>query len=624
MAIRLKLREKFIFVFVALSLAILISMGIVVVLLVSGVQENAVFDLERQLISLKIREAEAFIQDIRGLSRYKIEPYYDSILKISDASRDFLVRGVLEENAAVEDVALLTLEGTQAFRRSRGRALPFTIPELNDPSLVPLYAADSVRGALEKGEYLSPFYYVVDVPKITLAYPVLNEVEEQVGILRVVVNLSDLKNIIARDRLGPNEEGYVVAVDKEGNIFSHSRRDGLFTREAFSSSPTHEVVEYMRRVRGIPQLERTEEYQNIFGEEVMALAKVAPTLDWVVIAEWPRDDAMGVVRELVARTVLFAVIAFIAIVLITVVLVRRVTQPLHELSRGASIIGRGNLKHRIKIKTGDELEELGNAFNTMAQDLKEVERLREVEIRAKALKETLEREQQLSKLKDTFIATASHQFRTPLSVIRWSIDLIQTQKERVRVSAIREQLKDIFENTMKLVVIADDLLTVAEFGLGTYQKKNINDFAIGEEVKNIIKAYSKRIEEKKIDMRFTKPKEEITLKVNVRAIHAVIKNLIDNAVTYTRENGKVLVALEKEEGAIRFSVTDDGIGIPKKDQKYVFNQFFRATNAVEGKNVGTGLGLYIIKNIVTGHRGDIGFYSEEGKGTTFWFILPLR
>ncbi len=343
-----------------------------------------------------------------------------------------------------------------------------------------------------------------------------------------------------------------------------------------------------------------------------------------MIAEWPRDDAMSVVRDLITRTILFAVITFVAVIFITIFLVRRVTKPLHELSEGANIIGRGNFNHRIKINTKDELEELGNSFNKMAKDLKEVERLHDIEIRAKALQETLEREQQLSKLKDTFIATASHQFRTPLSVIRWSVDLIRSQKTRVPISKIEEQIKDIFNNTIKLVVIADDLLTVAEFGLGTYQKRNAVEVDIASITREIITSYKKQIDEKKITLNLTKTQRKIVLRVNKRAIHAAIKNLIDNAITYSRERGNVLVKLEKEDKQIRFSVMDNGIGIPKKDQQYVFTQFYRASNAVEAKNVGTGLGLFIIKNIITGHRGDIGFHSEQGKGTTFWFTLPLK
>ncbi len=272
---KLHLQEKFILVFVALSLAIIVSMGAVVVLIVNGVRTNAVFDLERQLISLKIREVETFILDIRGLSRYKIEPYYDNIIKISDASRDFLVRGVLEESLSVEDVTLLTIDGTQVFRRARGRELPFTIPELADPSLEPLYTIEAIKEAIEEGEYQSPFYYVKGVPKITLAYPILNEIEDMVGVLRVVVDMSQLQNVVSRDRLGPNERGYILAVDQEGNIFAHSRKEGSFEGSALLESETKEVIDYMRNIRGIPQLERTDTYTNAFGEEVMALRRLA-------------------------------------------------------------------------------------------------------------------------------------------------------------------------------------------------------------------------------------------------------------------------------------------------------------------------------------------------------------
>lgn len=620
-----RLRDKFIVAFVLLSLTVIISMGGAIVFLVSRVQKDAVFEMERQLVKLKIREIESFIQEIRGLSIYKIEPYYDSIEKISDESREFLARGVIEENPSVEDVTILGLEGNQLFRVARGRNKPFTIPELSDKSLIPSYTEEGLEEFKEKRDYMSPVYYNDSgIPKVTLIRPIINEKEDDVGILRIVVDLSEPRDIIARDRLGSKEKGYILALGADGDVIAHSYKEREITKADILGHGTKEAIDYFSRQRGIPDAEFIrDEYKNAFGNTVMALARVSQTFNWTIIAEWPKDDAMSVVNKIILGTIAFSFLAFIAIVILTILLVNRVTHPLKILTDGAKIIGKGNFNHRIKVNTRDEIEELGSAFNQMARDLKEVERLREVEIRAKALKETLVREKQLSKLKDAFIAVASHQFRTPLSVIRWSIDVIRMQKNRVPITKIEEQIKDIFSNTMKLVIIADDLLTVAEFGLGKYKPKNIVEFDIVSATKDIIKIYSKLINKKKITLEFKKPKESLLIKVNKRAIHAAIKNLIDNAITYTREGGRVFVNIEKLEKELKFSAEDNGIGIPRKDKRFVFTQFFRASNAVEAKNVGTGLGLYIIKNIIDGHGGRIGLRSEQNKGSTFWFTLPL-
>ena len=105
-------------------------------------------------------------------------------------------------------------------------------------------------------------------------------------------------------------------------------------------------------------------------------------------------------------------------------------------------------------------------------------------------------------------------------------------------------------------------------------------------------------------------------------LSAVFDNLYDNAITYSKAGGKVSVTLVSEGDRIHFSIADRGIGIPQKDKDLIFTQFFRATNAISMKNVGTGLGLFICKTVIEGHGGKIWFESDEDKGTVVHFILP--
>jgi signal transduction histidine kinase len=107
-------------------------------------------------------------------------------------------------------------------------------------------------------------------------------------------------------------------------------------------------------------------------------------------------------------------------------------------------------------------------------------------------------------------------------------------------------------------------------------------------------------------------------------IRAVIQNLIENAIRYTMDRGKITIATEREENSLRVSITDTGIGIPPEQQKNIFKRFFRGTNAIKMETSGSGLGLFIAKSIIEKHGGNIGFQSTEGKGTTFYFSLPLK
>jgi len=108
-------------------------------------------------------------------------------------------------------------------------------------------------------------------------------------------------------------------------------------------------------------------------------------------------------------------------------------------------------------------------------------------------------------------------------------------------------------------------------------------------------------------------------------IREVLENLLNNAIKYSDKKGEVkLLAKTNKQKGIYFEIKDSGVGIPKEDQKYIFSKFFRSGNAIKHQTQGSGLGLYIIKSIIKAHKGKIGFFSEEGKGSTFWFTLPIE
>jgi signal transduction histidine kinase len=114
----------------------------------------------------------------------------------------------------------------------------------------------------------------------------------------------------------------------------------------------------------------------------------------------------------------------------------------------------------------------------------------------------------------------------------------------------------------------------------------------------------------------------------INQITIVIENLIDNAIRYAKPKGGIKgfieITIAKKEKNIQFKIEDNGIGIPEEDQKFIFQKFFRSQNVRETQPYGSGLGLFITKSIITRLGGKIGFRSEEGKGTTFWFILPIK
>jgi signal transduction histidine kinase len=132
---------------------------------------------------------------------------------------------------------------------------------------------------------------------------------------------------------------------------------------------------------------------------------------------------------------------------------------------------------------------------------------------------------------------------------------------------------------------------------------------------------------KKLKLIFQKPKDKVPkIEIDPEKISIVFQNLLDNAIHYTKSEGMIKFSIKylKNKKEIFVSVKDSGIGIPESQQKRVFQRFFRAVNAVKTETVGTGLGLFITKNIIEAHHGKIWFESVENKGTTFYFTIPVK
>ncbi len=231
------------------------------------------------------------------------------------------------------------------------------------------------------------------------------------------------------------------------------------------------------------------------------------------------------------------------------------------------------------------------------------------------------REIALLRSKTEFIAVASHQLRTPLTGIHWALEALA--KENFDAN-IKDIIDKAFEASTKLSKTVNDLLDVSKIEEGRfgYQFENIDIVNFIEEIVGKINDFAKQFN---IKINFQKPKEaSIALSADPQKLSMVFSNLIENAIKYNVENGEVIVGVERVEGQpyVKVSVKDTGIGIPADQMDKLFTKFFRAENVVKVVTDGTGLGLYIVKNIVKRHGGEIWAESEINRGSTFSFTLP--
>jgi len=234
------------------------------------------------------------------------------------------------------------------------------------------------------------------------------------------------------------------------------------------------------------------------------------------------------------------------------------------------------------------------------------------------------RERNIERTRDEFIALAAHQLRTPLSAIKWTLAILLDG----RAGKISDEQKDIIEKSYqsneRMINLIKDLLNVAKFEEGKYLF-NMSQENLQEIVHDVIYELQGEIDRRKINFSFKKPTELLPrIKIDKEKIRLVIENLIGNALKYTSQGGNVTISLKNNRIDIEFRIEDSGIGIPGEQKGKIFSKFFRASNALKVDTDGSGLGLYLSKNIIEAHRGKMGFSSEENKGSVFWFTLPVK
>ena len=280
---------------------------------------------------------------------------------------------------------------------------------------------------------------------------------------------------------------------------------------------------------------------------------------------------------------------------------QRIFNPIKRLSKSINNAKKGKYNTHVDVdNNNDELSDLARAFNQMTSKL----RIQEKE-------------------KYEFITGASHQFRTPLSKLQLETNELKIQLKKIpKTKHLKSLVEAIESSSIASTAIINDLFKVLELG-ENYQATKTTKIDINELLVNIIQSQIQKTNQKKINVEVDIQKN-LKATANESALKTVFINLLDNAITYSKKSSTITIKANKKNNLILFQIIDTGIGIPEEDQIYIFNKFFRAKNAYQEKNIGTGLGLYIVKTIIEGHKGNLMFESKPDKGSTFYFSLPSK
>ena len=266
-------------------------------------------------------------------------------------------------------------------------------------------------------------------------------------------------------------------------------------------------------------------------------------------------------------------------------------------------------------------KQLSNTINT----LKELNKNYELEIKKRIegelkIKASLKKEKELNELKTKFLSMVSHEFKTPLSGILTSTMLLKKYNLSEQQEKRDKHINTIANKVHYLNNIINDFLSIERINTNNvvYKFSTFNLSKIVNEVVYNANMLLKRGQK----INIPRNTDEFILYQDEMFLELALSNLINNAVKYSSENSTIDIAIKTKNKNIEFKISDDGIGIPKKDQKFIFNRYFRAENALNSQ--GTGIGLNIVKSHLENLGGSIQFTSIENQGSTFTFDLPIN
>jgi len=449
----------------------------------------------------------------------------------------------------------------------------------------------------------------------------IKEKDEIIGVLKINFKIEDVLAIISVD-LG--KTGDVFLARSQGDILVHSKGEGVLTesQRAVINNPvdkradkihvnTKVIYSYaLVKTNIFTRVPSPGERKGISGE------KWAPTT-WYLFVEQDRQEAFVLVRSMRTMIMYLVMAVLFLVVLVSIIVARSITKPLAELTRGADKIGSGNLDYKVKVKSKDELGALAADFNHMTENLK----------RTLASRDELDKANQklrlMDKTKDEFLSIVTHDLRSPLVPIDGFSDMMKDGL----LGEMSEQQKHyagrIKAQSLKMRAMIDHILDYTRIEFGTLRLSS-EIFSLNEQISENMEEIKPAAEQKNQQISLDLPTEELAVNADRSMINRVIANLLGNAVKYTPENGKIAVALKRDQGLAVFSVQDSGQGIGKVQLERIFEKFYMIEEKTAREKGSLGLGLHICKSFIEANHGKVWAESEgEGKGAKFIFTLPL-
>jgi two-component system sensor histidine kinase GlrK len=352
---------------------------------------------------------------------------------------------------------------------------------------------------------------------------------------------------------------------------------------------------FLRTNKTYPQAQFKEEKDTIVDRILLSLENLRADQQQAMYTKVRElAEAAEHAREV---SIVITVACLISIVLMSLIVTRSITRPIAILKSKTREIAQGHFEGGLTINSPPEIGELAAAFNLMCERLKELERM-----------------------KADFFSSMSHELRTPLTSIKEGTGLLLDGVGGETTDKQRKLLAILAEESNRLIGVVNSLLDLSkmEAGMMTYEFDLVT---IDPLIRRAVAEITPLVEAKQINLESSVNSSLPALRLDPERILQVLRNLLGNAVKFTPKGGRVSVVAKSVNGNLQVSVTDSGPGVPAESLSSIFEKFSQGSHKGANTRNGTGLGLAIAKNIIRSHGGEIWAESQQGRGSTFVFVL---
>jgi len=416
---------------------------------------------------------------------------------------------------------------------------------------------------------------------------------------------------------GLNQEQWRKFGEAAGGRFTLVARSGRVLAD--SEAPATEMENHGGRPEIQAALQGREGFATrrspTIGTEYMYVA--VPVAEGALRLAVPMPEVRGHVNAIRRQILAATLFAFLPALTLAGLLARSVSSRMGEIIEYAGRLAAGDFRARLQWKGKSELGVLSGKLNETARAL---------ESAVDKLAEEQREMERLERVRRDFVINVSHELRTPLASIQGYTETLQEGALKDEENNLRF-LNIIRQNAERLGRLIADLMTISSLELKT-QRLQPAAYPVNSLLSDCIDSMIPMAEKKRISLTLEPAPGGAEVFCDAEALHQILVNLIDNAVKYTPEGGAIVVTgaarPDGHQEEVEITVRDTGIGVPAEDQPRLFERFYRVDKARSRELGGTGLGLAIVKHLVKAQGGEVGLRSELGKGSTFYFTLPVH